>query len=63
VYVFEDSIIKPTKHYLENGGRENGTILEGVTCSKYTYTWMKLSQWNPLLLLIYANEKYNKTIF
>jgi hypothetical protein len=40
--VYEDSIMKPTKHCLKRGeGMENGNIMEGVSMSKVhcMYEW------------------------
>jgi hypothetical protein len=59
IYTHEDSIMKPTKHWSReeegegewkyNGGRG---LVEGTL-----YTCMELSQWNPLVFLIYYDSK------
>jgi hypothetical protein len=54
----EDSTVKSTKHWKsgEEGAAEwkyNG----GVNLFKVHYTCMELSQWNPHILLMYANSK------
>jgi hypothetical protein len=38
IYTYEDSVMEPTKHCLERGGRDerNGKIMEGVNLFKYT---------------------------
>jgi hypothetical protein len=37
IYIYEDSRMKPTEHWLKKkGGEGNGTITEGQACSRYT---------------------------
>jgi hypothetical protein len=56
----EDKIMKPPKTLFENGSvqrEEMGIYWKGQVVQIIVCTWVELSQWNPLVLLMNANTK------
>jgi hypothetical protein len=54
MYLYENSIRKPTKN--SSGGGRLRKINRGDEFHQRTYVCMGISQWNPLVQLIYANK-------